>query len=836
MTLRLPWGRGHIKARMLLEPSLPIDECLPALRQALGAGNRAVLVAPPGAGKTTRAPLALAQEAWALDKRLLVLSPRRIAARAAAHRMAASLGETVGETVGYRLRMESRLGPATRIEVLTEGIFTRMILADPGLEGVACVLFDEFHERSLEADLGLALALDAQAGLREDLRIVVMSATIDGARVAGLMDDAPVVESQGRLHPVSLRYCGRDPRRPVEEQTAEAIQRALASETGSILAFLPGAREIERTCRLLEGRVGPDVDLRPLYGALSPQEQDAAIAPGPRDRRKVVLASSIAETSLTIEGVRVVVDSGWSRRPRYEPGQGIASLETVRASKAAADQRAGRAGRLEPGVCLRLWDEAETRSLPPFDAPEILGADLAPLALALAEWGVREPKQLRWLDPPPAAQWAAALQTLRELGAADDAGAITDHGRRIARLALPPALAHMVLSAGAIGAARLAAELAVLISEPGLCGRDVDLRQRLERLRREQGRAHAARGLAQRLLRQAGLEAGSTAEPDAAGLVLARAFPGRIAKARREESGEYLLASGRGAQVDRTEPLARSRFLVAADLAGRAEQARILAAAPIAEADLIAHFAEHIETEETAALDPIEGVVRARRRRRLGKIVLQDQPLERPSPALVAQAWRARVRKLGLSALPGAAAIRQLQARAALLRALEPEEAWPDWSETALCDSVDTWLTPELAASLGLEGFADAWRDSLEAQLDWSQALRLRQSAPERFESPAGGSAPIDYTDPAGPAVEVRVQEVFGLQQHPTIADGRVRLVLKLLSPARRPVQTTTDLPGFWAGSYAQVRSELRGRYPKHPWPEDPARAEPTRKAKPRVG
>lgn len=817
---------------MRFEAPLPIDDRLADLKMVLAGASDVVLVAPPGAGKTTRVPLALLDEPWLLGRRILLLSPRRIAARAAASGMAAQLGQKPGGLVGYRLRMETRVSSDTRVEVLTEGVFTRLLLADPMLEEVGCVIFDEFHERSLDADLGLALVLDSQSALRPDLRIVVMSATLDGARVARLLDDAPVLESRGRMHPIALRYLGRDTRRPIEDQVAEAALRAVHQETGSVLCFLPGAREIERAARQLAEQLPAGVDVRPLYGALAPEDQDAAIAPSQSGRRKVVLASSIAETSLTIEGVRVVIDSGLARRPAYDLATGLSSLKTVRASRSSADQRAGRAGRLEPGVCWRLWEEAETRSLPPFDTPEILEADLTDLVLALAEWGVSDPRQLRWLDPPPTASWEAAIHLLKDLEALDRDAQVTDLGRQISRVALPAPLAKMVLQAeDAVG---LAAELAVLITEPGLCGRDLDLRARLERLRREGGRAQSARQLANRLVRQAGGEPQANTPVELAGLVLARALPGRIAKARREHSGDYLLANGRGAGLPAEEPLARERFLVVADLSGRAERAQILAAAPIDETTLLQSFAHLISSEETAELDVTTRTLQARRRRRLGRIILAEQPVERPSNRAAAEAWCSAIRTRGLALLPEAPRWRQLCARVAFCREVEPQADWPDWSDEALLNSVEAWLDEEVTAALSGVDFPQTFSERFLDKLSWEQRRRLALLAPERFETPAGGSLEILYREPAGPTVDVRLQELFGLSQHPRLGDGRRPLILRLLSPGYRPVQTTADLPGFWRGSYAEVRSQLRGRYPKHAWPEDPMAAEPTRRAKPR--
>ncbi|NWG53684.1 MAG: ATP-dependent helicase HrpB [Hydrogenophilaceae bacterium] len=813
---------------------LPIEAVLDDLRAALRARSEAVLVAPPGAGKTTRTPLALLDEPWVAGRRLVLLSPRRIAARAAAARMAASLGERVGETVGYRVRLDAKASARTRIEVVTEGVFTRRILNQPDLPDVAAVLFDEFHERSLEGDLGLALARDAQTGLRPDLRLLVMSATLDAARIAALLGDAPIVESQGRLFPVEARYRPRDPHARIEDEAAAAVRGAHTGEAGSILVFLPGAREIERVASLLRETLhDPDTDVRPLYGALSPAEQDAAIAPPPEGRRKIVLATAIAETSLTIEGVRVVIDSGLARRARYEPGLGLTRLETVRASRAAVEQRRGRAGRLEPGVCVRLWAEGETRALPPFDRPEILDADLSGLALDLAAWGVRDPASLAWLDPPPAAAWREAQALLALIGALDGDGRLTPHGAALSRLPLPPRLAHMVLAAPANERA-LAARIAVLLTEQGLGGRDADLSIRLSRAEQDQGaRATAARTLAARIARDA--QAQGDADAASAGALLARAYPDRVAKARARGGGEFVLANGRGARLPQTEALAREDFVVVAELAGAADRAQILLAAPIAAADVERLFARQIESRDEAILDPDTRRVRARRVRRLGRIVLRETPLESPSAEDRARAIVEAVSQTGLSLLPWSESDRQLRARVALMRSLEGE-AWPDWSDDALAARLDDWLAPAIDGARDLDALGDGRLGrALEQQLDFAQRRALAEAAPARFETPAGGSALIDYAAENGPAVDVRLQEVFGMREHPSVARGRAPLLLRLLSPAQRPIQVTRDLPGFWRGSYAEVRIQMRGRYPKHPWPEDPLAAQPTRRAKPRT-
>ncbi len=816
-------------------PMLPVEHVIPDLRAALRSSCGAVLVAPPGAGKTTRVPLALLDEPWARQRKIIVLEPRRLAARAAAEHMARGLGERAGETVGYRMRLQSKAGPRTRVEFVTEGVFTRMILGDPALEGVAAVLFDEFHERSLHADLGLALALDAQGALRDDLRILAMSATLDGARVAKLLDGAPLIESEGRAFPVETRYRGRDPGRRIEDEVADTVLAALREETGSVLVFLPGAREIRRTETILREKVRSSaVILAPLFGALESAVQEEAIRPAPPGRRKVVLATAIAETSLTIEGVRVVIDSGFARVPRYEPATGLTELRTVRVSQAAADQRRGRAGRVEPGVCYRLWDENATRALEPYQRPEILEADLAPLLLSLAEWGVDDPAKLRWLDPPPQAAVAEARALLRELDALDGGGRITAQGKALSRLPLPPRLAHMVLASVTDGEAALAADLAVILTERGLGGSDVDLRHRIRNLRSDRsGRAHDARRLAESWRRIAG-GADAPVSLDRAGAILARAYPDRIAMARAGRTGEFLLANGRGVALDPADALAREPFLAVAEIAGAAPRARILQAAPLSEAEIETQFATHIGSEDVVRFDPQTGSVRARRVRRLGRLVLAGEPLPNPDPQAVAAALLEGIRASGLDALPWTPALRQLRARIGFLRAAEGV-AWPDLSDSALLASLETWLAPFLA---GRRALGDVTPDDLDAALralvPYAQQRRAEKAAPGHFEAPTGSRFAIDYGAEGGPKVAVRVQELFGLATHPTIAGGRVPLTIELLSPAHRPVQVTRDLPGFWAGSYQAVKTEMKGRYPKHPWPDDPRTAPATRRAKPR--
>lgn len=815
---------------------LPIDDALDELTAALEASNTAVLVAPPGAGKTTRVPLALLDAPWLKNQKIIVLEPRRIAARASAERMAKTLGEKAGETVGYRVRFGSKVSRATRIEVVTEGIFTRQILDDPELTGVAAVLFDEFHERSLDADLGLALARDAQQGLREDLRILVMSATIDGARVARLLGDAPVVESLGRAFPVETRYLGRRSDAPLERQMAEAIAQALRAEMGSVLAFLPGAAEIRRTETMLRERVqDPAVEIVPLFGALDAAVQDRAIQPAPKGQRKVVLATSIAETSLTIEGVRIVVDCGLSRVPRYEPDLGLTRLETVRASRAAVDQRRGRAGRIEPGVCYRLWDEPQTASLPAYTQPEILSADLSSLLLDLAQWGVADPSSLAFLDPPPQPALKEARELLGELGALDPDGRITDEGRSLRAMALPPRLARMIVDAARHDCAEDAAEIAAILTERGLGGDGADLDHRRDQFRRDRSqRASSARQMAQRWAAQA---ASSSRSPQDAGelssgVLLAFAFPDRVAKNRGNSS--FTLANGRGAAVEQTSALARAPYLAVGELTGSAAQGRILLAAPITLSEIELHFGDQITDADEVSFDRSAMALRARRRRGLHAITLSEAPLALTPSEQTARVLADGLVAAGIDRLPWSKQLQQWRGRVMFLRKAEGDP-WPDLSDAALAESRENWLVPALFDKTGLRDFsASDLSDALMNLLPWELRGRLDREAPTHFEAPTGSKLPIDYEAEQGPTIAVRLQELFGLTTHPSVAGGAVPLVLELLSPAHRPVQVTRDLPGFWRGSYAGVRADLRGRYPRHPWPEDPASAPPTRRAKPK--
>jgi ATP-dependent helicase HrpB len=814
-------------------PDLPVTAALPALLQALENQGKAVLVAPPGAGKTTLAPLALLDAPGLGSGRILLLEPRRLAARAAARRMAELLREEVGDTVGYAMRMERRVSAATRILVVTEGVLARTILEDPELPGISAILFDEFHERSLDGDFGLALALDVQGALRPDLRLLVMSATLDGARVARLLGDALVIESQGRSFPVDIRYDERPAGMPIEDAMAKAIREALANEPGSVLAFLPGQREIERTAERLEGRLGMDADIAPLYGMLDGKAQDAAIKPARPGRRKVVLATSIAETSITIDGVRVVIDSGLSRLPKYEPATGLTRLETVRVSRASADQRAGRAGRTQPGVAIRLWRAEQTAALPAFTPPEILEADLSSLVLDCAAFGVADPGSLAFLDPPPAPALAEARSLLAELDAIDPAGRLTPAGEAMRRLALPVRLAHMVAKAAKDGHALPAAELAVLITERGLGGDSIDLERRLMRFRAEKSpRAVAARQLAERLARQAGRRdlPDNSITP---GALLIYAWPDRVAKARGAR-GRFVLANGSGAMLDAADPLAGEVFLVVADLQGKAQNARIAAAAPVSISEIREALGARIVKQVDSSFDPEKSAVRVRETERLGAIVFSERMLPPPTGAEADRAILDALRTHGLALLPWSREAETLRHRLQWLhRGLGAP--WPDVSDEALLASLDDWLAPFLRGEASFQRIdAGILCAGLMSLAPHDLQRRIASLAPTHFDAPSGSRIPIRY-DGEWPILAVRVQELFGLDSNPAIAGGTVPLTLELLSPAHRPIQTTRDLPGFWRGSWAEVRSDMRGRYPKHVWPEDPVSAEATARAKPRV-
>jgi ATP-dependent helicase HrpB len=814
--------------------TLPIDAVLPDIRAALARSPNLVLQAAPGAGKTTRVPLALLDAPWLAGKKIVVLEPRRLAARAAARFMATSLGESVGETVGYRVRLDSKVGAKTRVELVTDGLFLRRLQSDPGLDGIGAVIFDEVHERSLEIDLALALCLEAQSALRPDLRLVAMSATLEGEALAHLMS-AETIASTGRAFPVETRWLGRpEPRTFIDEAVAGAIRRALGETEGDVLVFLPGAGEIRRTAQRLEERKLPaGTHVAPLYGDLDLAAQEAAIRPSLKGERKIVLATSIAETSLTIEGVRVVIDSGLARIPRFEPASGMTRLETVRVSQASAEQRKGRAGRVAPGLCYRLWSEAEHKSLPQYPAPEIREADLAPLALELAVWGARDAAKLAWLDPPPPQALGQARELLERLGALDVSGAITAHGRAMAGFGAHPRLSHMMIAGQAMGAGALAADLAALIEERDL-GRElksVDIRLRLGLARGRAG--DRIRRVAEMWRRQ--LKSGEGGAGDeAAGRLLALAYPDRIGQKRGDALGSFRLANGRGAWCEEADPLAASPFLAIADLDGDKQDARIFRAAPLARADLDALFPERMRTEERVEWNAREQAVKARRRTTLDALVLAEAPLKSPEAVAVASAVLEGIRALGLSALPWAGEAETRRARMALMRRIEGE-AWPDVSDEALAGGLADWLGPFLA---GIARRADFARiplaRALEAMLDWKQKQRLEREAPPDIAVPSGRRARIDYVSGPEPILAVRIQEMFGATATPAIAGGRVPLLLHLLSPAQRPIQVTRDLVSFWRRGYPEARGDLRGRYPRHYWPDDPFTAQPTSRVRPR--
>jgi ATP-dependent helicase HrpB len=812
---------------------LPIDAVLDDVRNALRTNGVSVLVAAPGAGKTTRVPLALLDEPWRANGKIVVLEPRRIAARAAAERMANTVGSPLGKDVGLRARLNSKTSAGVAVEVITEGVFTRMILDDPELKGVAAILFDEFHERSLDADLGLALALDARSALRPDLKILVMSATLEANAIAALLGGAPVVESKGRAFPIETRYLGRRSAR-LDDDIVDAVRRAIAHDAGSVLVFLPGQGEITRVAERLRDQALPEnVDLVPLFGGLDAAAQDRAISPAEAGRRKVVLATAIAETSITIEGVRVVIDSGVARVPRYESDVGVTRLETVRVSRSSADQRRGRAGRTEPGICYRLWDEPETQGLVPFPAPEIRSADLSSVLLDCAEWGANDPRALSWLDPPAEGAIAAARSSLQAIGALDEDGRITSEGRRIRTLPLPPRLARMVLEAGERGNAGAAAEIAAILVERGIGGNDVDLATRLENFRRDRSkRAESMRSLARQWARSAEKANGPRDKMSPAAL-LALAYPERIAK-HRGKRGSFQLANGRAGHIEDSQHLAAAPFIVVAEMHGRAAATRILLAAGTTDDEIESIAFDAITVRDEIVFDREARAVRARQIRSLGAIALKSEPRPLSDNDDVAAVLARGLADLGIASLPWTKALLQLRKRVAFMR--KTDEEWPDLSDDALASSVETWLAPFLAGkSRASELDHETLENAVAALLPRAIRVRLDEEAPTHFTAPTGNRHALDYDGEDAPALHIRVQELFGLKAHPTIAKGRLALTLHLLSPAHRPIQITRDLPGFWAGSWRAVRADMRGQYPKHFWPDDPATAAPTTRAKPRT-
>jgi ATP-dependent helicase HrpB len=808
---------------------LPIDSVLPDLLAAVRKQTRALLIAPPGAGKTTRVAPALLREPWCTGE-VLLLVPRRLAARAAAEFMASELGEQPGQSIGYATRLDSKVSKATRVIAMTHGVFLSRIQADPELTGVSAVLFDEVHERSLDNDLALALALDAARGLHDDLRILAMSATLDVERFRGLLVNPPTVVSEGKSYPLDIRYAGRDASARIEPQMASAIRTALGEHEGSLLAFLPGVAEIERTADAL-GSLSANVEIHKLHGGVEPAAQRTALASPPPGKRKLVLATSIAETSVTLEDVRIVVDSGLARRPRYDRGAGLTRLVTERASRAAVTQRAGRAARQGPGVAIRLWEEAATASLPAHDPPEILEADLSSLLLSSLLWGESDPRRLPFLDPPPATALDEARRRLTTLGAIDGEGRVTDHGRAIAALPLEPRLAHMLLDARERRFGAAAADVAVLLTERGLGGSDPDLELRGRRWRSEKSsRAEAARKLAAGWRRRLDIEHSEVDEHDLA-KSLALAFPDRLSR-RRDASGEtWQSVGGRGFRLDPASSLAASQWLAIGEVAGHASGARILSAAAIDEKDVLDLFANVIETRHDGDFDPATGAVTPTRSRRLGAIRLASGPDPKPDQAAIEQALLEGVREHGLDLLPWPDRAHQLRLRANFAQRFDA--ALPALDDESLINRADEWLKPLLAGRRRLGDVApEELSSAIQALIGYDALRRLDRLAPAEFVSPAGSCHAIDYAAAAGPTVEVRAQALFGLASHPAIANGQVPLVLAITSPAGRPIQTTKDLPGFWAGSWRDVVKDMRGRYSKHPWPDDPVSAAPTLRTK----
>ena len=891
---------------------LPIEDVLPVLRDTLTQGSNAVLSAPPGAGKTTRVPLALLDAPWLTGKTILMLEPRRLAARAAAHRMASLLGESVGSTVGYRMRLDSKIGPVTRIEVVTEGILTRLLLDQPELDRYGAILFDEFHERSLQADVGLALCLETQRLVRPDLRLLVMSATLDCGPVSELLGDAPIIISEGRMFAVETRYLTRPHTGPLEAAVTQAIRRSLTQDQGSVLVFLPGMAEIRRVERqLLDSNPGPGVVIAPLHGDLPQSAQDKAIVPAESGTRKVVLATSIAETSLTIDGVRVVIDAGQLRVPRFDPRSGLTRLETVRVTQDSADQRKGRAGRLESGICYRLWTEREHLSLAPRRTPDILEADLAPMVLDLAQWGETDPSRLRWLTLPPSGAVAQAKDLLIRLGALDISGRLTPHGRQMAGLPLHPRLSHMLLKSLTLGCSNLACELAALLSERDFlrgpsATRQTDLRLRIDVLhdiKKHVPSGTIDRGTIERMTRTARhwstqlarlhrLPVSGPSGTDAVGPLLALAYPDRIAQRQPGHEARYVLANGRGALFTSPDPLASEPFLVIAALDAGTPWARIDLAAPLSAKEIEQLYAGQIEETEAISWDDRTRSVRASRQRRFGALILSEEALSKADPALITKALLDGLRRAGLATLAWTPELQEWRRRIQFLRGLGNRDVsasrgregeignrdvpasrgregeidnrdvsasrgresdtdsditstregkganltWPDLSDERLLNTLEDWLGPYLHGITTLERVQRMdLTQPLHALLTWNQQRDLDRLAPSHLTVPSGSTIRLDYETPDLPVLAVRLQEMFGCRETPRIANNTVPVLLHLLSPAKRPVQVTRDLASFWVNGYPAVRKELRGRYPKHHWPDDPLIAVPTAKTKRRT-
>lgn len=862
-------------SNLVTSSSLPITAVIPDILAALSQQDNLVLQAPPGAGKTTLVPLSLLDQSWRGDGRIIMLEPRRLAARTAARRMAEMLGEQVGETVGYRVRLDHKVSAKTRLEVVTEGVLIRKLQEDPELSGIAAVIFDEFHERSLDGDFGLALCLDVQAGLREDLKLIVMSATLDGEKVAHLMGQAPIVTSAGRAYPVEMRYLAQKPSGrggyvpPIEQTVAAAVVRALEEETGSLLVFLPGAGEIERCATLLrqalagQGKWAAQVKVTPLYGMMRSADQDQAIRPAPDGIRKVVLATAIAETSLTIEGIHIVIDGGLDRRPRYDVGTGMTRLETNVLSRASAEQRAGRAGRLAPGVCYRMWTEASGRGLAPFAPPEITTADLVPLVLELAQWGITDPGDLRWLDVPDPAAVARARDLLRDLEALDDQDRITAHGKKMARFAMHPRLSHMVLKAQAQGLGNLAVRIAALLAERDiLLQRTADLRQRVRVLdqfmagdSRQARQKGADKGLLSQIRQQVNrwcralkISPGEICDVQHTGLCLALAYPDRIGGRRPGEEARYVLSGGRGAMLDGGDELGGEKYLAICDLALSGQMKRqgsrgdrdvkIYLAAPVALRDIEENFSDRIAPVEEVVWDDRTSAVLARQRVMLGRLPLGDKKIKDPDRAAAVAALCQGIRKMGLQSLPWDKTSTAFRGQVNFCRIYDPEGPWPDFSDAGLLATLDQWLGPYLQATEQVILRRDQlavlnMSEILQAQISWQDRQTLDELVPSHFRVPSGSNIRLDYNnDP--PVLAARLQEMFGLVETPSVMGGRVRLQVHLLSPAGRPLQVTQDLENFWVTSYEAVRKDMKGRYPKHNWPDDPLSAQASARRKPR--
>lgn len=832
--------------------NLPVEKILPQLKTSLARANSVILKAPPGAGKTTVVPTALLNEPWLAGKKIIMLEPRRLAARAAAYRMADNIGEPVGKTVGYRTRTDSRTSRDTRIEVVTEGIFTRQILGDSELKNVALVVFDEFHERSIHTDLGLALALDVQTVLRDDLKILIMSATLDPEKISVLFDSPELVFCEGRMFDVKTRYITKTPRERLEDLVTRSLKMALEDETGSVLCFLPGVGEIRRVEERIrsEIRLSGDMMIRPLYGDQDKKEQDEAIQPAPVGKRKIVLATSIAESSITIDGVTVVIDSGLSRKAVFESRTGMSHLETVRGSRASADQRRGRAGRTGPGVCYRLWGENENSLMREYDIPEILESDLANLALILAEWGVPDPSTLKWLDAPPAAKFAQSIELLTEFGALDSKGKITAHGRKMLAAGTHPRLANMIIRSSEIKLGSMACDIAAVLEERDLIKfttreRNSDLRLRLDLLRHRQDACATlnkiddsvrwrVKNFSEEFRKRLGIEYRQCGS-EMAGVVIGFAYPDRISKRREGQDAIYLLSCGRAAKFATLEPLSKEEFLTVAEIDDKEKDAKILLAAPLSRYDLEEYFGDIIKITETVEWNDRAGAVDAVGRRVFGSIILEEYPLKNPDRRKIAGAVLNGIRMRGLPVLPWTDETENLRRRIVFAAGIDSKNEWPDLSDNSALGNLEEWLSPFLGGVRRIDDFKKInLHGAMTSLLDWKHNELLDKLAPSHFKVASGSMVRLNYREGDVPVLAVRVQELFGTKNHPCVGGGKVPVLVKILSPSMRPVQTTSDLPGFWSTSYQLVKKDLKGRYPKHFWPENPMEVEATRGLKPR--